>query len=270
MQIDHYKRFATRWSNELKFKRESITVILSPHVDDVFLSLYDHIVSGSLGRNITCINFFTASDSTVKTRTGLSFGSVADASTTRMMEELRFSEHLASKEISYLPSFLGLRDAALNDYYRFIFSGAASKYTKRPVRSMHSLNGYYNMLDLPTVVERLIAQYKRNVSAIMMPMGLSSHRDHMLFTRLNEELDSNVRVGLYCDIPYIYKFGYNSVEKLKQLAPDGYAKITTKNADAAAKIRAFRSIYPSQYDRSMRDALDGISKTTGEVVFWYS
>ncbi|MDE1869311.1 MAG: hypothetical protein KGH60_05110 [Candidatus Micrarchaeota archaeon] len=269
MQIDHYKRFVGRAAQSVAFGREELTVILSPHIDDIILSLYEHMADGSLGKNLIGINFFTANYSSVKTVTRLSFGAVSKTSVLRMSEELMFSKHLAKKGINYLPSFLGMRDAALNDYYKFIFSGIASKWTGKPMTKLHNLQGYYNKLDLPTVLERLMVQYRGSVRKILMPMGLSSHRDHMLFTKLSQDMDSGIKLGLYCDIPYIHKFGYDTIERLKELAPEGYSNISSKMKNPSQKRAAFKSIYPSQYDRAMDDAINEVAETTGEVVFWY-
>src|SRR5580693_7776746 len=92
--LNHYRRFLTKWNSSRKLQKEPVTIILAPHLDDIFLSLNSLITSREFGRNIVGINIFTLSDSLVDTKVEVDLGAVADASLTRLREELDYAQYL--------------------------------------------------------------------------------------------------------------------------------------------------------------------------------
>ncbi|MDE1870259.1 MAG: PIG-L family deacetylase [Candidatus Micrarchaeota archaeon] len=273
--IKHYQRFFTRWRDSRSFRREKITVIFSPHLDDAFLSLYEHISSGALGKNIVCVNFFTASDSLVDTKTTLSFASVAKVTRTRSFEELEFSEHLSKKGINYLPVFLGMQDAALSDYYKFIASSLMRRIPRLPIfknvlsaKQRKHIENEYERLHLQEVVKALLARFGKNIDRILIPMGVGEHIDHILISKIATRHTLKGKVGVYCDIPYAYYSGYTTAAQLHERVPKGFDNASIKKFDSQERIGLFRKLYPSQYDKGSDGAIEIISKMPGEVVFW--
>ncbi|MDE1856700.1 MAG: hypothetical protein KGH98_01295 [Candidatus Micrarchaeota archaeon] len=266
----HYRRFLTKWSQMASFAKESVNVVISPHMDDVFLSLYRHIVSGSLGSNIVGINIFSLTDSRVDTNTGTSFRSVRATSLERMKEEIAFSDHLADKGIDYIPAFVGVKDAALYSYYQFIASrhiGKLGAVARKPYDRY--IAARYAKIGIDSIIQPILKQYGRSVANIVVPLGIGDHIDHMMLRRSTIKAEAP-RLGMFCDMPYTYQYGFDTVEKLRAAAPTGYNEYTVRKGDAAQKARAFARLFPSQSDRKTERLILGAERATGEVVFWYN
>lgn len=271
----HYQRFFTRWKDGRSFSKEKITVILSPHLDDVFLSLNEHITSGALGKNIVCINFFTSSDSLVDTKTALSFASVSRVTKIRSAEELGFAEHLSKKGVNYIPLFLGMQDAALSGYYKFIATTVMGKMPKLPlVKSIltkaqeRRIEKEYERLQIQEIAKTLLARFGKNVDKVLVPMGIGDHIDHILISKVATRLTGKGKVGVYCDIPYAYYSGNKTAAQLHAHVPKGFDNASIKKFDSKERIRLFKKLYPSQYDKGADSAIETIAKMPGEVVFW--
>lgn len=266
----HYRRFLTKWSQMASFGKESVSVIVSPHMDDVFLSLYRHIVSGALGSNIVGVNIFSLTDSRVDTNSGTSFRSVRETSLERMKEELAFSDHLADNGIDYIPAFAGIKDAALYSYYQFIASrhvGKLGPIARKPYDRY--IDARYAKIGIDSILQPILKQYGRSVRNIVVPLGIGDHIDHMMLRRATLSSEAPM-LGMFCDIPYTYQYGFNTVEKLRAAAPNGYKEYTIRKGEGAQKAKAFARLFPSQSDKRTEKLILGAERTTGEVVFWYN
>jgi hypothetical protein len=272
-KFGHYYRYATKWHSNSRLDREPVTIVLSPHIDDVFLSLGTLIEAGKLGRSIIGVNVFTATDSTSTVSTRSDFSTVARVSTRRMAEELRLADHFSRKNLSYMPVFLGLKDAAIGAYYENIAG--------RSIRAMPSLiKGYAKKVsaayvskrmaetNIAAILDNLLLQFGKNVRAVVAPVGIGDHIDHMMLRAYAERLSSRMMVGLYADVPYIYHYVPLTLDGIRTMLPKGFHSYDQGLFDSASKTRLFNSIYKSQRDAAMLGALKAISRSVGETVFW--
>ena len=272
--LGHYYRFATKWKAIRKLGSEPITVILSPHMDDAFLSLGSFLQSGKLGRCIVAVNVFTLTDSEVRTNVRTDFNSMMSTSARRMEEELNYSGYLNNSGISYMPLFLGFKDAAVDTYYRFI---AGRKINSLPrgigyvarVNHMVYVSKLYDRLGLEESLISIVRQLGR-VNKLLAPMGIGDHIDHMLLRRFADKAGNGLgkSIGYYADIPYIHEYGYDSVEKLKKVLPKAIHSHETMEFDPIKKTALFRKLYGSQYDSNIGKDLRAIAKRPGEAIFW--
>ncbi|MGD0728658.1 MAG: PIG-L family deacetylase [Candidatus Micrarchaeaceae archaeon] len=263
--LKHYKRFLTKWDSIRKLKKEPVTLILSPHMDDVFLSLNSAIVSHKLGTNIIAINVFTATDSLVKTNVKSDFKALANASLTRMKEELSYSDNLKTKKISYLPLFLGFKDAAVDTYYQFIL---AKQLKKAKIIGDKYVKKRAEELMFEEAIGSIMGQLESNIQYILAPMGIGDHLDHIMLRNFAESLANDFRIGLYADIPYISEYNYNSIQKLKSAVPKSFSTYDKISFNAKEKTSLFKKMYASQYDSGIVKQLKDIETATGEVIFW--
>ncbi len=270
----HYARFATRWKNIAELKGEKVTLILSPHLDDIFLSLYATLSSGKLGKNIIGVNFFTSSDSAVSTNVDTTFSTIVKTSLIRMNEELEFSRVLFLQGINYLPAFMGLKDASIERYYEFIASGAIGRLPEGTARKA-GLNLYNRMvasyvreLQLGSSLAPLLRQFRSNIKNVLVPLGIGTHLDHGVIARLTNEFPRSTKLGLYAEIPYVYMSGNMSIDKLRAKAPEGFSKTTVTYFDPKKKDGLFRRIYGSQYEKRTSEAIHTVGEKLGEVVLW--
>ncbi len=272
----HYARFATRWKNIAELKGEKVTLILSPHLDDIFLSLYATLSSGKLGKNIIGVNFFTATDSTVSTNVDTTFSTIAKTSRLRMGEEIEFSKNLFLHEINYLPVFLGLKDASIEKYYKFIASGAIGRLSGGGVKAAalklydKMVENYARELTVLDAIAPLLRQFRSNIKRIVVPMGVGTHIDHGVIAYTIRELDSSAKLGVYAEIPYVYLSGNMTLDRLRKKSPAGFSEAMVTPFDPAEKDRLFRKIYGSQYEKRMREAIFATGRDLGEVIFWKS
>ena len=270
----HYARFATRWKSIAELRGEKATLILSPHLDDIFLSLYATIVSGKLGKNVIGVNFFTASDSTVSTNVNTSFSTIAKTSILRMSEELAFSRFMFLSGFNYLPVFLGLKEASIGKYYEFIAGGALGRLAKKTgIRKPlwiydRMVADYSEELDALKSLDPLIRQFKSNIKAVLAPMGVYSQIDHGVIARSALGSLNRKNMGLYAEVPYTYMSGKMSLDKLRESAPKGFGKVMLTNFDPAKKAKLFKTLYPSQYEQRTKEAIFAIGKGLGEVIMW--
>ncbi len=271
----HYARFAMRWKNLSELKKERVTLILSPHLDDVFLSLYATILSGKLGRNILGVNFFTASDSSVDAKASTTFRTVAGTSIRRMEEEMRFSKLLFSHGINYLPVFLGLKEASIGGYYKFIAGALMGKLSKNAGMRDVSLAVYSRMvsdyaqeLDVFEALGPLLAQFSGSIKDVLAPIGIGTHIDHGVVAQSALKSVRGLKLGLYAEIPYVYMSNNMSLSKLRANVPRGFVKPMETGFDPEEKAKLFRKLYPSQYEERTREALFAVGKGLGEVILW--
>jgi hypothetical protein len=271
--IKHYYRYMTKWHSNAKLSKEPVTIVLSPHMDDAFLSLSSIISNGSLGRNILAINVFTTTDSTIKTSANTDFSTVAKVSNLRMSEELTFADYLLINKINYIPIFLGMKDAAIDAYYGNIAANsikALPPIIKDYAKSMNNKHANRRMKDIKidTILDGLLSQFENNVKAIVAPIGIGDHLDHVVLRTYAESLGQKTKVGLYADIPYIYYYNCLSMESLRSMLPKGFRSHDQEFFDPVKKERLFREIYKSQKDPTILKALKAISTSVGEIIFW--
>ncbi len=272
--IKHYKRFITKWCSMRSLRNEPITIVLSPHMDDVFLSLNSLIEAKALGGNIIGMNVFTLTDSLVDTNERSDFGTLASTSLTRLKEEVDYSHYLKRKGINYMPLFLGMKDAAMDTYYRYIAGKAVRSVPKLlglqgRAREHHRkyVEARYSELKIRDALHSAISQFS-SISAIVAPIGVGDHIDHMMLRHYAETVSNDFRIGLYADIPYICEYGLMSQEALKLLLPDGFDTHESISFDPSSKNSLFRKLYKSQYDGKTLAAFRQIAKRTGEIIFW--
>ena len=261
----HYSRFIAKWRNNVE--KEPITIILSLHIDDVLLSLGSMIESGKLEKNILAVNVFTISDSTVNTVGKSDFAAVSKTSIARIKEEIKFADYLADRGINYIPIFLGLKDAAIDAYYTHV---ASRSINKLPSLTLQKLAKYFQndlvrarikKLNLKQLLDSIISQYKLN--AVIAPIGIGDHFDHVALRAYVNELGKKVKIGLYADIPYVYDYKINSPNKLRQFVPANFINYDKRIFDPAQKNKLFNSIYKSQHDPKMLKELEWISRASG-------
>jgi hypothetical protein len=271
----NYMRFATRWMNIAELKKEKATLILSPHLDDIFLSLYATLVSGKLGENIIGVNFFTSSDSMVSTNVKTTFSTIVKTSLIRMSEELEFSRALFLQGINYLPVFAGLKDASIEKYYRFIAAGAIGRLSTGGVRGAalrlydRMVSSYAKELIAREAIAPLLRQFRGSIRRVLLPMGVGTHIDHGVIAHMARELQTGAKLGVYAEIPYVYFSGNMTLEKLSNKAR-GFSKALLTPFDPVEKDRMFRKIYASQYEKRMKEAIFAVGRNLGEVILWKS
>jgi len=257
-----------------ELKREKVTVIISPHLDDVLLSLYATLLSGKLGKNIIGITFFTSTDSSINTKAKTDFSTIAETSVLRMEEELNFSRLLAKHGINYLPVFLGLKDAAIDKYYKFIAGGAVGKLPGGAVKGaamrvyMKMVEDEARKLNISSMLAPLLTQFKHNITRVIVPMGVGTHLDHNVVRQAVTEFGDSARVGLYAEIPYVSMTNRLSVEKLRSSLPKDFTEVMITKFDPKGKDAAFKKLYSSQYEERTREAIFAAGKSLGEVIFW--
>ncbi len=270
----HYARFLTRWKNIAELRNEKITLILSPHLDDIFLSLYETMTSDRLGKNIIGVSFFTASDSTVKTNMSTTFSTIAKMSILRMKEELAFAESMFLQDVNYLPVFMGLKDASIEKYYKFIASGAIGKLSNGKMKGVvlklydRMVDSYARELVAGDAIAPLLNQFKSNIKSVLVPMGVGTHIDHGVISRLAREMPPSVKTGVYAEIPYVYLSGNMTLDRLRRKSPAGFSKAMVTKFDPVEKDRLMRKIYGSQYEKRMKEAIFASGRGLGEVIFW--
>ena len=272
--LGHYGRFVSKFGSIKKLRNEPLTVILSPHMDDAFLSLDSFLRSGKLGSSIVAVNVFTLTDSEVRTNVRTDFNSMMSTSAKRMREELTYSEYLSDSGISYMPVFLGFKDAAVDTYYRFI---AGKKINSLPkgigsvarVNHMIYVSKLYDRLGIEGSLVPIIRQLG-HVNKLLAPIGIGDHIDHMLLRRFVDKAGNGlgVSIGYYADIPYINEYGYDSIEKLRKVLPRAVHSHETMSFDPIKKTALFRKLYGSQYDSSIGKDIRAIARSTGEAIFW--
>jgi hypothetical protein len=269
----HSARFALGWKRMGDLKSEKVTVILSPHLDDIFLSLYATMLSGKLGKNIIGITFFTSTDSSIRTKAETDFSTIAETSVMRMEEELSLSRILAKKGINYLPVFLGLKDAAIENYYMFIAGGALGKLPGGAVKDT-AMGVYRKMvadeaikLDAKSMLAPLFSQFKQNITRVLAPMGVGTHLDHNVVSQAAIEFGGSAQKGVYAEIPYVSMTDKLSVEKLRPGLPKDFTDVMVTKFDAREKDLLLKKLYSSQYERRTKDAIFA-SQSLGEVIFW--
>jgi hypothetical protein len=274
--IDHYTRFALRWKYTGKLKKERVTLILSPHLDDVLLSLYSTILSGKLGKNIIVVNFFTSTDDEANTNIKTDFGTIVKSSRAKIRGELNFADHLLKKGINYLPIFLGLKDAAIEKYYRFI---ASAEINKLPTQSMKKqalklysalVSNYTKELKMTEMLAPLFQQFGYNIDCIVAPMGVGTHIDHSVLAHAAKEFSSQnkIRFGLYAEIPYVYLSDNLTLKKIQTRAPADFTEVSTTKFDANAKDKLLKELFPTQYNKMMKDSIFAAEENVGEVILW--
>lgn len=273
----HYARFALRWKSLNELKRETITLILSPHLDDIFLSLYATIVSGKLGNNIIGVNFFTASDSSISTNVNTSFNTIVRVSVGRMQEEIGFSRLLLSRKINYLPVFLGLKEASVERYYKFIAAALLGKLSKKESMREISLSFYTKMasdyskqLNAWEALGPLLRHFRSNIRNVLAPMGVGTHIDHGAIAQTALKSVGPLNLGLYAEIPYVYMSGNMSVHKLRAKSPRGFGELMLTRFDPLEKDKLFKKLYASQYEKRTGEAIFAVGKELGEVILWKS
>ncbi|MDE1874432.1 MAG: hypothetical protein KGI04_04970 [Candidatus Micrarchaeota archaeon] len=272
--FSHYYRFLTKWASSQKLKAEKFTLILSPHVDDAFLSLYSTIVSGALGRNIVCVNVFSVSDSKVTTNTATDFSAIAGTSITRLKEELEFADHLQTKGVSYLPLFLGFNAEEIDLYYQFVASRGARLLPSKVMRASAErfLRSYAARrafrIRLRATLDTLVENFGSGVGSVLVPIAAGGSLDHLMLRQAIGTFPNRFKVGLYADVPYTHEYGVDSIHALHEKATKEFTRVQQRKFDAGERIRLFRKLYPSQYSKDIDLALRSIGKSTGEVIFW--
>ncbi|MGA3020619.1 MAG: PIG-L family deacetylase [Candidatus Micrarchaeales archaeon] len=269
-----YRNFALRWREIGALKKEKVTLVLSPHLDDIFLSLHATMISGKLGKNIIGVTFFNSTNSSMEADTRTDFASLARISVVRIGEELRFSRFLASQGIAYLPVFLGLKDAALDRYYKFIAGGAIGTLNEGGVKKA-ATHFYSRMvaqevrkLNAKSALIPLLSQFGQSIKNILAPMCVGSHIDHAIVRNVAMELGGKARFGLYAEIPYVYTTDSMSIESLRRKAPREFSEPMVTKFNPIDKDRLLKTLYPSQYEKRRHDAIFAAGKEFGEVILW--
>ena len=275
MGLKNYSRFFGRGIQHLSYSLEQCSLILSPHLDDVFLSLSETITAGKLGKNIIAVNLFSVSDSLVQTNANLSFNSVARSSVIRMQEEINFSMRLAKKGINYIPLFFGVNDAAIATYYKFIFSQLAVSNSPKIINSKirricesYALN-QSKKLHIEQMIKPLIMQMGRQIKLVVGPAGIGCHIDHLITKNLllNSQLFKGKKKGMFIDIPYAYSHKYTE-EDMKNNIPMHFKRMTETKFSYSEKLKEFKSIYPSQYSKNLEKDFKQSKISCTEKIFW--
>ena len=245
--------------------RDKFTIVFSPHIDDVFLSLNAFIASGDLGSNVVGVNLMSMTNSqTDMNREGkYSFGSIRDVVSARMVEEVEYSNFLKKRHgINYVPLFPGLRDARLERLC--IPKDYASAYTDAFSKSSAGEQ---------EIVKTMIDYYKDNLDSILFPIGIKN-RSHAkvrdILFRLEGRIPKRLDVGLYADIPYVERYtakyrGRELEDTVREMVPENYRRLKKKDFDAQSKFGIFKQIYRTQFNEKMEKRLRTIPS---EMIFW--
>ena len=245
--------------------KDKFSIVFSPHIDDVFLSLNSFMASGELGPNIVGVNLMsmTNSETAMRDEGTYSFSNVRDVVAKRVVEEIAYSNFLKRRHgINYVPLFPGLRDARLD--WLCIPKDYASNYTDMFSKSLRSEQ---------ELVKMMLDYYRNDIRRVLFPIGIKN-RSHSkvrdMLSALEERMAGGVGVGLYADIPYVERYttqykGKELEDAVRGLVPESYRKFAKKAFDADSKFRIFKDIYRSQYNPKMQKRLATIPF---EMVFW--
>ncbi len=246
--LDHMQR--------LYFLDERITLIFSPHTDDIFFSLGNFIKSGELGRNIIGVNVFTMSATSagakIKRR---NFELLAKTSVAKMREELGYASYLSSLHIRYVPFFLGLRDVRLKGVGTYMQGYSQSGVEK-----------HFYKLKLDKIIDSIVSQLKPKNTTVIFPGGFGDNMDHKILSTGAETVSKRVKVGIFADIPYVARYG--SMEELKRDIKKGFENHSSKRFVAGEKMRQFNKIYKSQLNSAYEAQLKKVEGLGGESIFW--
>ena len=159
-----------------------------------------------------------------------------------MREELEFAEHLSKKGISYLPIFLGFRDASLEVGQQGVVSWKANR----------KLDKWGNDLiesrfkcGVHRAIQSLLRQYRPRFA--LFPLGIN-HADHVFLRRVGE-MTNGPRVRFYLDVPY--SCDYNDLQEIQQATAATNCKVHSRKFDYGLKRRLFSRIYHSQYNDTL-------------------
>jgi len=225
---------------------------MSPHIDDIFLSLYSFITSDFRNERIVAVNAFSTTDHLNQVPK-----EPYSASSIRMNEELRFAKHLSTKGIDYRPVFLGLQDASLE-----LAPGARESW-----RNHHKLDQWGEDLvrkrfDVGSdmVIRCLIRQF--GSSHVYFPVGIG-HVDHVFLGRVGRTAEEH-NVSFYMDVPY--SSDYPGLKEIKRSFGLKDFQTKRKRLNHKERMYLFSKLFPSQ---SNPETLDRIRKAgcLGECVF---
>jgi len=140
--------------------------IVSPHIDDVYLSLSETIIRRNLGSNIIALNVFTTTNYLGHKDKNKDFKHVSLATSTRIREELGFSDFLYHRNINYLPLFLGFNDSCLEE--DTFIRKESNYYIMRRIKKIKLVS------QLKTTLNKF-----QEIEVLLFPMGLGNHLDHL-------------------------------------------------------------------------------------------
>ena len=99
-------------------------------------------------------------------------------------------------------------------------------------------------------VVRVLARWTDDADLLLCPLGVGGHIDHLIAAEAGRRLAAQgVPVGFYADRPYS---SFVSDAEVAELAPDGATRVEASGPITAEKTR--RLFYPSQFDPLFLDA----------------
>jgi LmbE family N-acetylglucosaminyl deacetylase len=227
--------------------------IISPHIDDAYLSLSETIIHHHLGSNIIVLNVFTTTNYLGHKSKNKDFKFVSLATSTRISEELRFSDFLYHRRINYLPFFLGFSDSCLEEE-RFI----------REESNNYIMNRIKKIKLIPQL--RTLLNNFQEIETLFFPTGLGNHLDHLTLRSASKFFKDKYETWFYADIPYLNRYG--SISEVKKALPVPIKRSEIKKFKPKLKANLFKELYKTQYYPNLDNELTNISRNLGgEILF---
>ncbi len=226
-------------------------VMLSPHSDDVALSLGAFLLARSILLNVNIITAFSISECTADD----SINDSAIVSSIRKAEDVNFANSLCGHvEVSWLDR----QDAPLRLHI--------------PDEAVFSSNPFYMSRDEVQHLADKIKEECCNVDLLFAPMGLGKHIDHIVVRNAALELlKDGFPLVFYEDIPYAADLSLMDIDKnakqLEYLTGQSLELFPIKTDVTIEKKLALLSCYRSQMDSRTESRVRlHASRTTGNSV----
>lgn len=232
-------------------------MVVSPHFDDVPLSLGESLRNGELRQHRVFVN-------TVFGRTNW---------TSRI--------HPTSGRASAVSRWRRLEEAVASKVFRYRWSAADwSEVILRTgdLDSTTFLDAEADLASEPLVdeirdwIERQMDAQSDRPDLVLAPAGLGGHRDHMIIAVATSRsvAMSEVPIGFYEDRPYRAYLGDDEIrDHVRRLVPDAVPVVVSPPIRTSTQ-RLVRACYPSQMTPYFREAmeLDAAAASTESV--WFS
>lgn len=230
-------------------------LILSPHCDDVPLSLGGSLINGYLGKNIEVIIVFSKSAYTENNK--------GNADITETTKVRRNEEKIAAEKLGYEVTFWDYGEPFVRPGFKLL------KDVCNPSRDPKDDPVW---LTINKRVERLLKDYR---GIVIAPLGCGNHIDHRIinmavneFYKNNSNL-KNIYPAFFEDLPYFSERDVWRVDQLKKNMPDrlSFFQHCFEFKDVDKKLNVLHS-YASQMNKEYyKSIIDHWNNYRGEFIW---